>query len=348
MTTINVALCAYGLSGKVFHQPFIKVHPGFHLQGVLERTKNESIADNPHGTIYRSLDDLLADASIDLVVVNTPNYTHYEYAARALQAGKHVIVEKPFTPTVNEAMSLLKLAGEQRRFITVYHNRRYDADFLTVKKVVDGCNLGDIIEAEFRFERYRDVIGPKPFKEEPVPGSGFLYDLGAHLADAAVALFGKPHLLFADCRKVREGSAVDDFFEIILFYDKVKRIRLLSGQVVRHPLPAFTVHGTKGSFIMERIDKQEELLMGGKLPVGEDWSVPSIIPTGLLETETENGTVAESIPASTGNYMAFYDAVYDAIVSGKPFPISAENIVDVIGILEASEKSSELGKVVEL
>src|SRR3954470_220850 len=129
MTIINVGLCAYGFSGRIFHQPFIKHHPGFRLHAVLERTKADSLADNPDVIIYRSLDELLADPAIDLVVVNTPNYLHYEYAKKALKAGKHVVVEKPFTATVEEAKELLGIATEQGKFITVYHNRRYDSDF---------------------------------------------------------------------------------------------------------------------------------------------------------------------------------------------------------------------------
>jgi predicted dehydrogenase len=279
---------------------------------------------------------------VDLVVVNTPNNLHYEHASKALMAGKHVIVEKPFAPTVKEAQDLLHLAREQGKFITVYHNRRWDADFLTVKKVVEGGAPGDVIDAEFRFERYKPVIGPKRFKEDGVPGSGFLYDLGSHLADAAVALFGMPHSVFADCRKVREGSAVVDSFEIILFYEGVKRVRLYSGQVVRHPLPAFTVHGTLGSFIMDRVDKQEALLVGGKQPIGDDWAMFDAATTGLLDV----GSGVEVVPVCVGNYMAFYDAVYGAVVNGEAFPISEKEVVGVIGILEGALRSFGLGRVV--
>ena len=165
MPPINVALCAYGLSGKIFHQPFIKHHPHFHLHGVLERTKSESLTDNPDIVIYRSLDELLADGDIDLVVVNTPNYLHYEYAHKALRAGKHVIVEKPFTATAAEANELLRLAAEQRRFISVYHNRRNDSDFLTIQSVLKSGVLATISDAELRFDRYKPAVGPKAFKE---------------------------------------------------------------------------------------------------------------------------------------------------------------------------------------
>lgn len=348
MTAINVALCTYGLSGRIFHQPFIKHHQGFRLHGVLERTKSDSLADNPEATIYRSLDELLADPAVDLVVVNSPNYLHFEYAKKALEARKHVIVEKPFTSTVAEAQELLQLAEEQGRFITVYHNRRYDSDFLTVKKVIGEGSLGNIIEAEFRFDRYKPAIGPKRFKEEPVAASGFLYDLGSHLADAAVALFGPPTALYADCRKVREGTAVDDFFEIVLHYNDKMRIRLLSGQIVRHPLPGFAVHGAKGSFIIERSDRQEELLMSGIQPNDKNWPESAKAKDGLLDIETKDGRQIKHISACHGNYMNYYDAVYNTIASNQPFPISADDIVLVIAILEAANKSSTVGHTVNL
>ena len=259
MNKIRTALLSYGMSGKLFHAPFIHIHPGFELYGVWARTKNIARERYNDITTFRSLESLLSDNSVELVVVNTPNVTHFDYARQALLANKHVIVEKPFTVTSPEAEQLIKLAREQKKLLSVYHNRRYDSDFKTIKKVLKDGLLGKIHEAEFHFDRFRNELSPKQHKEVAMKGTGSLYDLGSHLIDQALQLFGFPQAVFADIRNIRTASQVDDYFELLLYYND-KRVRLKSNYLVREPLPGYIIHGSIGSFIKQRTDVQEQAL----------------------------------------------------------------------------------------
>lgn len=199
MQLVKAGLCAFGMSGKVFHAPFLKEHPGFFLSGIVERSKEESKDKYPEATIYRSVEEMLEKADIELVIINTPVQTHYEYARKALEAGKNIIVEKPFTVNVSEAEELVKLAEDKGLFLSVYQNRRFDRDFLKVKEILSSDKLGNIKEAEIRFDRFRTAPSGKQHKESPDQmGSGSLHDLGAHLVDQAIQYFGYPEKLFAD------------------------------------------------------------------------------------------------------------------------------------------------------
>jgi scyllo-inositol 2-dehydrogenase (NADP+) len=240
MKTINTALCSYGFSGKIFHAPFINLHPGFKLLGSWERTKKLIQKDYPDVISYPSLEDLLTDAQIDLVIVNTPTNTHYDYTKKALLAGKHVVVEKAFTTTVAEAEELNELAQKKEKKLSVYQNRRWDSDFQTVKKIVQEGLLGDIVEAEFHFERYKPTLSPKQHVETPGAGAGIIKDLGPHLIDQALHLFGMPDAVFADMRITREASQINDYFESILYYDKL-RVKLKAGFLVREPVPSYII-----------------------------------------------------------------------------------------------------------
>src|SRR5688572_28781733 len=198
MTPIKTALCSFGMSGKVFHAPFIDAHTDFQLYGVVERTKQLAKQKYPRVIIFRSLEEMLADDAVELVIVNTPNATHYDYTKKALEAGKHVVVEKPFTTEVHEGEELIALAAEKNRVLSVYQNRRWDSDFMTVKRVINDGLLGEVVEAEIHFGRYKEELSPKLHKETPGPGAGILYELGSHLIDQALQLFGMPQAIFAD------------------------------------------------------------------------------------------------------------------------------------------------------
>ena len=269
MQQIKTALLSYGMSGKVFHAPFLNFHPGFELKGSWERSKKLIQADYPSVKSYASIEDLLED-DIDLVVVNTPVETHYEYAKKALLAGKHTLVEKAFTTTVAQAQELAKLAAEKGLKLAVFQNRRWDSDFKTVKKVVTDNLLGKIIEAEFHFDRYNPNLSPKQHKEVASSGAGILKDLGPHLIDQALFLFGFPKAVFADIRITRAHSLVDDYIDILLYYTDF-RVRLKAGFFVREPIPSFIVHGEKGSFLKPRGDVQEDDLKLGKKPNLDSW-----------------------------------------------------------------------------
>lgn len=342
--SINTALLSVGMSGQVFHAPFIQVHEGFNLYAVWERTKNIAIEKFPDAKQYRDIDCLLADENIELVIVNTPNTTHFDFTKKALLAGKHVVVEKPFTITVAEADELIVLAKQQKKLLSVYQNRRWDSDFLTVKKVVADGWLGDLREVEFRFERFKSSLSPKRHKEEPGPGAGILKDLGPHLIDQALHLFGMPQKVFADVAIMRPFSKVDDYFEILLYYPSL-RVRLTAGYHVKEPLPSYVLHGSKGSFIKPRADVQEAQLQQGMLPADKHFGIEPSGAEGLLHVEKEGNNICKNVPTLPGNYLRFYDGIYEAIRNGAEPPVTAHAGRDVIKIIEASIESSLKGCV---
>ena len=346
-TPIKTALCSFGMSGLVFHSPFLSINPGFNFYAVWERTKNEAQKKFPNVVVYRSLEEMLADELIELVIVNTPNATHYEYAKKALEAGKHVIVEKPFTVDVKEAEELIALAKKQNKLLSVYQNRRYDSDYKTIKKVLDKKLLGEVVEAEFHFDRFREELSPKKHKEIPGPGTGVLYDLGAHLIDQALQLFGMPEKLFADIRIIRPLSKVDDYFEILLYYPNL-RVRLKASYSVREALPGYIIHGLKGSFIKPKTDVQETMLQAGNIPGGKEWGTEPESEKGLLHTEIDGKEVKEYISSEQGNYDDYYSGIYEAIRNGKSLPVTAEEGEYVIRIIEAAFESSKAQRVIEL
>lgn len=346
MQQIKTALLSYGMSGKVFHAPFLNFHSGFKLKGSWERSKKLIQADYPSVKSYASIEDLLED-DIDLVVVNTPVETHYEYAKKALLAGKHTLVEKAFTTTVAQAQELAKLAAEKGLKLAVFQNRRWDSDFKTVKKVVTDNLLGKIIEAEFHFDRYNPNLSPKQHKEVASSGAGILKDLGPHLIDQALYLFGFPKAVFADIRITRAHSLVDDYIDILLYYTDF-RVRLKAGFFVREPIPSFIIHGEKGSFLKPRGDVQEDDLKLGKKPNLDSWGTESEIYQGLLHTEINNDIYKANLPTLQGNYYDFFDGVYQSIVHNKTEPVTAQEGVHVMQIIEAALQSSEQKTVINL
>jgi scyllo-inositol 2-dehydrogenase (NADP+) len=344
---IKTALCSFGMSGWVFHAPFIHLNTGFELYAVWERTKNLAETKYPAVKTFRTLEELLADKAIELVVVNTPNYTHFEYTKKALLAGKHVIVEKPFTINVQEGIELIALAKKCNKLISVYQNRRYDSDYKTVKKIVDEKWLGEIVEAEIHYDRFKEDIGPKLHKETPGPGTGLLYDLGSHLIDQALQFFGIPNALFADITIMRTVSKVDDYMELLLYYDRL-RVRVKSSYLVREPLPSYCFHGTKGSFIKARTDVQEILLLAGVAPGADDWGVEPDNEKGLLHTEKDGKIIHEYVPSLKGNYGEYYDGMYEAIRNNKAVPVTAQDGLNVIRIIEAAYQSNKEKRIVSL
>lgn len=347
MQVIKTALLSFGMSGKVFHAPFLNLHKGFELLGSWERSQ-QNIQQIYPGTIsYPSLEKLLADDKIQLVVVNTPNSTHYNYTKAALVAGKDVVVEKAFTTTVDEAMDLKILAKKMGRKISVFQSRRWTSEFKTAQKILQQNKLGDIVEAEIHYERYRPAISPKLHKELPHPGAGLLYDLGPHLVDQAVCLFGLPKSIFADIRITRPGSQVDDWFDIVLYYPTF-RVRLKAGFFVREKLPGFILHGTKGSFIKSMADVQEANLMAGITPATNDWGTEPEEERGILHTEIGGVITREKITSERGNYGAYYEGVYEAITEDKPMPVTVDEGILVMKILETAVKSNDVKKVIDL
>jgi scyllo-inositol 2-dehydrogenase (NADP+) len=347
MEPINTGILSFGMSGQIFHAPFVEVHPGFNLYAVWERTKNIAAEKYPRVKTYRSLDELLADDSVELVIVNTPNYSHYEYAKKTLLAGKHAVVEKPFTVTVAEGEELIALAKKQGKLLSVYQNRRYDSDYKVIRKIVNEGWLGEIAEAEFHYDRYNQELSPKVHKETPGPGTGALYDLGSHLIDQALQLFGYPSAVFGDIRIIRSASQVPDYFEVLLYYPKL-RVRLHSSYTVREPLPAYAIHGSKGSFIKTKTDTQEAALQAGEIPGGPEWGKEPESEKGFLHTEKEGRLIREHIHSEQGNYLDYFEGLYEAIRNKKAPPVSAEDGLNVIRVIEAAIASSNEKRVINL
>lgn len=347
MQKIKTALLSYGMSGKVFHAPFLELHPGFELLGSWERSKKLIQEDYPEVKSYPSLESILEDKSIDLVVVNTPIDTHFEYTKKVLLAGKHAIVEKAFTATLAEAQELAALAGEKGLKLSVFQNRRWDSELKTVKKVLDANLLGEIVEAEFHFDRYNPVLSPKVHKETVNSGSGILKDLGPHIIDQALYLFGLPNAVFADIRITREHSLVDDYLDILLYYSDL-RVRLKAGFFVREPNPSYVVHGKKGSFLKSRGDVQEDELKLGKKPNLTTWGTEKEGQEGLLHTEIDGKIIKEKVPTLQGNYYDFFDGVYQAIANDKLEPVTAQDGVNVMRIIDAAVQSNSQKKAINL
>lgn len=351
MQLVKVGLCAFGMSGKVFHAPFLKEHPGFFISAIVERSKEESKEKYPEAEIYRSVEEMLENADIELVVVNTPVQTHFEYAKKALEAGKNVVVEKPFTVNVAEAEELAKLAEEKKLFVSVYQNRRFDRDYLQVQKIINEGKLGNIKEAEIRFDRFRTEPSGKAHKENPeAVGSGSLHDLGSHLVDQAVQYFGFPEKLFADVFSMKGKEFANDYFEIILFYPNDLRVRLKSSVFTKEAHFAYAVHGEKGSFLQERTDNQENELVAGAIPeYGEEWTKPLTETDGILNYLNENKETERILTSSEpGNYMNYYQQIYEFIVFGYALPSPAEEIIKNMKIIDAAVESSRQEKVIYL
>jgi scyllo-inositol 2-dehydrogenase (NADP+) len=344
---INVALCSFGMSGWVFQAPFISQHKGFNLVAVWERTNNTASQKYPTIKTYRTLEALLKDETIEVVVVNTPSVTHFEYAKQCLLANKNVIVEKPFTATVTQAKELISIASQKKLLLSVYQNRRFDSDFKTIKKILDAKLLGNVVEAEFHYDRFDANLSPKVHKETPSLGVGVVYDLGAHLIDQALQLFGMPNAVFADIFAMRPISKVDDYFELLLYYPTL-RVRLKASYQTREALPGYVIHGSKGSFIKHKTDVQETDLIACKIPNRTDWGTEPDNQKGLLHTEKDGEIVREYITSEQGNYFEYYDSIYDSLVNAKPLQITAQQGMQVIQIIEAAYKSNVEKKVIEI
>ena len=275
-TIVKTGICSYGMSGKLFHAPFIDAHPGYELSAIVERNNNDSREKYPNTKLYRSVEELCADKDLQLIVVNTPTHLHFEQAKLVLESGKNMVIEKPFAVTVKEAEKLTALAQKNNLFISVYQNRRYDGDYRAVKAVIDQNLLGEIREVEIRYDRYRPAYGGKPHKEGEMRGAGIIYDLSPHLVDQAIQLFGFPKALFADLIKMRDDVAVPDYFELLFYYDRL-RVRLKATCIARESTYAYTLHGMKGSFLQQRSDMQENELLAGTKPSLENWIIEAAL-----------------------------------------------------------------------
>ncbi len=329
---------AYGMSGRVFHAPFIHAHPGFELRAVVERHEKKAGLRYPGIISYDQTEELLNDDEIELIIVNTPNNTHFDLAKKSLQAGKHVLVEKPIAATVAEVKELYDISRQANKHLMVYQNRRWDSDFLSVKEVIESGRLGELIEVNFRFDRYKAMLSPKLFKEtKSMAPNGLVYDLGPHLIDQAISLFGRPLRFKKTSAIYRENSEVIDYFNYHLSYPNQLNVYLTSGLLIAEPLASFVVHGTLGSYIKGRFDAQEAQLDSSLPPTDPAYGLEPAGSDGKLVTMgLDNQKTIEYIKSGRGQYMQLFEAVYHTIRDHALYPITEEHIAWQVELLEAA------------
>jgi scyllo-inositol 2-dehydrogenase (NADP+) len=343
LTTIATGLIGYGTAGSAFHAPLIATARGLRLAAVASSRSGQIAGDFPEVKIFATAQALIDSADIALVVIASPNETHADLARAALLANKHVVVDKPFTLSVGQADELIELARSRGLMLSVFHNRRWDNDFLTLRRCVSEAKFGEIFHYEAHFDRFRPEI-KVGWKELPKPGAGILYDLGSHLIDQAVCLFGMPAAITADITAQREQAQVPDYFHLILHYEK-HRALLHASTLVREPGPHFLVHGTGGSFIKYGMDSQENALRAGRRPGGEDWGID--LPEHYATYVAADGR-RQTIETVPGRYQDFYAGIAEAITHGFIPPVSARDARNVIAVIEAAMRSSTERRTVEL
>jgi scyllo-inositol 2-dehydrogenase (NADP+) len=343
---LQTAIIGYGKSGKEIHTPLIDACDGTVLRSVVRRSGPEHVEGWSGIEVIRDYRDVLSKPEIDLIVITAPNHLHYNMAREALKAGKHVVVDKPFTVTADEAFELVAMANELRLVLTVFQNRRWDGDFLTIQKLISDNVVGRIVEFESAFNRFRNQLRPDAWKEKALPGSGILYDLAPHLVDQALQLFGKPDKLYADIRNQRGGEA-DDWFEIVFYYDGF-RATLKAGMLVPEPTPRFVLRGEQGSYVKFGTDPQEEALASGKDPKSPGWGREDASVFGVLHSEESGKLVQKTIKTAPGNYPHFYRNLADAIRKGSSLSVKPEEAAGVIRIIELAKEGHQRGRVILL
>jgi scyllo-inositol 2-dehydrogenase (NADP+) len=339
MDPIGVGVIGSGMAARVFHLPVIQAVAGLKLRKIVDRHNDEAFSKYAGLETATDAAVLLKDKEIELVVVATPNSSHFDLARQSLLAGKHVVVEKPFTITSDQARELLDLAHRHARLITVHQNRRWDGDFLTVKNILETGTLGRIVEYESHFDRFRNTPRPGAWREEDRETGGMLFDLGSHLIDQALFLFGMPQMVTADIRNQRGFGNADDNFEVLLHYDGLK-VTLKSGMLVRQPGPRFTVLGTQGSFVKFGLDPQEEALKNGQTPSEPGWGQEPRELWGAFNSEINGVHVEKRVATMHGCYQAFYQNLVDAIAGRAELAVKPEQAMNTIRIIELAKLSS--------
>lgn len=342
--TLRVGLVGYGFAGKTFHSPLISGTPGLELAVVSSRDASKVHADWPNVTVVDSPEKIFADPTIDLVVIPTPNTTHFPLAQQALQAGKHVIVDKPFTVTLGEARSLNILAQEKGKVLSVFHNRRWDSDFLTVKALINEGIMGDIVYFESHYDRFKPQVQER-WRENDELGSGIWYDLGSHLLDQALVLFGMPDTIQSDLAVVRPGGKAVDYFNTVLTYGR-RRVVLHSTVYASAETARFIVQGEKGSFVKYGLDTQEDSLKTGARPPQANWGQDK--RDGVLTLSFEGVQADKHLPTLPGDYPAYYAGVRDAITGKGKNPVPASDAIRVMELIELGIHSSHEQKTLKV
>ena len=330
---IDVGLVGFGFAGTVFHAPVIRAVEGLRLTTIVRRS---GAPDARYADVefVRDVATLL-ERPIDLVVIATPNESHAPIAQQCLAAGRHVVIDKPFATTAAEAGRLVELARSRRRVLSVYHNRRYVGDFVTLQQLLRDGALGRVAAYESHFDRFRPELRPGAWREQPLPGSGVWFDLGPHLLDQALVLFGRPQAISADIRVERPGAQADDAFDVTLYYPAMRAL-LRASMLCAAPGPTFAVHGASGSFVKHGVDPQEAALRAGRTPDEPDWDHEEPALFGTLTTSEG----ARSIPTVPSSFARYYENVRDAILGTAPLAVTPEQALDVMRGLELAVQSS--------
>lgn len=341
MTDIGVGLVGYGLGGRAFHAPYIATTPGMRLRAVVSSNADKVRADWPDAKVVPDVAALLGEPDIDLVVISSPDEFHAAHALAALDAGKHVLVDKPFATTLADARRAAAEAERTGRLLTVFHNRRWDADFLTLRRLIDAGTLGRIVQFESHFDRWRPV--PAPVWKEARAG-GSWSDLGPHLVDQAICLFGKPQTISLQLATLREGAPAPDYFHAVFGYEGLQVI-LHSSKLAADNSLRFVVHGTEGSWIKHGLDPQEAAVVAGNLPAGPDWGKDPV--EGVFTSDADGGE-QRTIANERGDYRRFWQALADAIRGEGPNPVPADEALAVMEVLNAGIRSAELARPIAL
>ena len=338
---VGVALVGFGLAGEVFHAPLIRSTPGLHLRAVVS-SRTSAIAAAGLVSVAR-IDEVLDDPAVALVVIATPSGTHFEIASRALTAGKHVVVDKPFALTSREAEALIALATAQDRKLTVFHNRRWDGDFLTVQRLLEQERLGEVSLYEACWDRYRPAVAHH-WKDDAEPGGGIVYDLAPHLIDQALCLFGAPDRVVAEIRRQRSGARADDFFDLRLGYGE-RIVRLSASMLVSAPRPRFALHGASASFVKFGLDPQQDHLKAGLRPGQRGYGLEPRSRFGHMTTSDGSHL---RIPIRRGQWRVFYEGLVLAIVKGGPVPVDPRHAWTGLKIIEAAMQSAADGRTIAI
>jgi scyllo-inositol 2-dehydrogenase (NADP+) len=338
---ISVGLIGFGLAGRAFHAPVISAVPGFRLAAILQRSGSEAAQAYPTARIVRSLDELLALPEIRLIVIATPNDTHYSFAHQCLAAGRDVLVDKPFTTTMAEAIDLIQFAKKCRRLLTVYQSRRYDADFQGILQLASNDTLGRIVRFETHYDRFRPNFKPHAWREQKVPGAGILFDIAPHLIDHAFQLFGLPEAMNADVRNER-GGAADDAFDIFLHYPNSLRAALGSSILAAAPRARFVVLGDRATFTKNSFDPQEIRLRLGNIPKQGPWGAEPEENWGVLTQVNADGTpLQRRIPPANTDYRDYYSNLRDALLGRAAPAVTHQQMLDIMQALELARQSSD-------
>ena len=337
---IDVGLIGFGLAGRAFHAQVIRATPGLRLAAIMQRHGNEAAEKYPDVRVVRSVEELLTIRDIRLVVIATPNETHAPIARQCLEAGRDVVVDKPFATTLKEAAGLVELARKCERLITVYQNRRYDGDFQAIRQIVSDGTLGRIVRFETNYDRFRPDLKPGAWRERVGPGSGILFDLGPHLIDHALVLFGLPEAVTADVRLERPVAVVDDAFDVMLHYPAGMRAALRSTMLAVAPRPRFVLHGTRGSLFKQTFDPQEINLRRAYIPENGPWGVEPQEDWGVLTTMENDAVMKRSVPSSSCDYRDYYANVRDALLGRATMAVTPEYALGVMRVLEMAQESS--------